>query len=103
MQKAQSMLQFMLNYSFPHAASFHHRDSLSTSYFPIVGPAAERHWTATEELWDFYWQAGKEAELRTLFHTPPVWVEGFLSLHYDRVYSGKSDHGIEKNEVYDHC
>lgn len=42
MQKAQSMLQFMLNYSFPHAASFHHRDSLSTSYSPIVGPAAER-------------------------------------------------------------
>lgn len=42
MQKAQSMVQFMLNYSFPHAASFHHRDSLSTSYSPIVGPAAER-------------------------------------------------------------
>lgn len=42
MQKAQSVVQFMLNYSFPHAASFHHRDSLSTSYFPIVRPAAER-------------------------------------------------------------
>lgn len=42
MQKAQSMVQFMLNYSFPHAASFHHRDGLSTSYFTIMGPAAER-------------------------------------------------------------
>lgn len=42
MQKSQGMVQFMLNDSFPHASSFHHRNSLSTSHFSIVGPAAER-------------------------------------------------------------
>lgn len=78
MQKAQSMLQFMLNYSFPHAASFHHRDSLSTSYFSIVGPAAVRG-IEQQDLWDFHWQAGKETEQRTLLHTSLVGVEGFLS------------------------
>lgn len=42
MQEAQSMVQFVLNYPFPHAASFHHRDGLSTADFPVVGPAAAR-------------------------------------------------------------
>lgn len=41
MQKPQSVVQFVLNNSFPHTASFHHRYRLSTSYFSIVGPAPE--------------------------------------------------------------
>lgn len=81
MQKAQSMVQFMLNYSFPHAACFHHGDSLSTSHFPIVGPAAERgieHQQNTYRIFIVRQAKGKYTE-PCFTHILWEWKDSFLS------------------------
>lgn len=88
-QKAQSMLQFMLNYSFPHAACFHHRDSLSTSYSPIVGPAAERNIEQQQKTYGIF--IGRQAKRQ---NREPCFIHFFwewkdFSLHCDSVQRQK--------------
>lgn len=95
MQKAQSMLQLMLNYSFPHAASFHHRHSLSTSYSPIVGPAAERG-IEQQQLMGFLLAGRQRGRTESLASHNLLWEwkDSSLSTVIVRAYRGKSDHGI---------
>lgn len=85
MQKAQSMLQFMLNYSFPHATSFHHRDSLPTSYSPIVGPAAERGIEQQQKTYEIF--IGRQAKRQNrepyFTHLLWEWKDSSLSIHCD--------------------
>jgi len=83
MQKTQSMVQFVLNYSFPHAASLHHRDSLSTSYFPIVGPAAERGIGHQQKTFS---QAKIQYREPCFTHVLWEWKDSFLSTVIVTVY-----------------
>lgn len=62
----------------------------------------ERHWTPTEDLWDFYCQAGKGTVQRTLLQTCLRGVEGFLPVHCNNqsLQNGKTDHDEENNKVW---